>query len=131
MVGVSMENNPRQKHIIIAPQIFVTLDPQEPQNFGEEISPRRTEIPMVWIQEGGNFRLDINLPEASVLDVYFSTTVSSLHVNGETIWENNMALAIQVPGVHIVDTPAGLRFTCNSSGQLHILTRGVTGQPTH
>ncbi len=123
-----MDINIRQRHIIIAPQIFVTLDPQESQDFVEEIMLRRTEIPMTWTQEGSNFRLDINLPEASVLDVYFGTTVTSLHVNGETIWENNMAHAVQIPGAQVVDTPAGLRFTCTSSGALHILTRGVIGQ---
>ncbi len=122
-----MDLNTRQKHIIIAPQIFVTLDPQEPQEFGVETSPRRTEIPMVWTQEGSNFRLDINLPEASVLDMYFGTTVASLHVNGETIWENNEAHAVQIPGANVVVTPAGMRFTCTSSGPLHILSRGVIG----
>ncbi len=126
-----MDFNTRQKHIIIAPQIYVTLDPQEPFNLGEEIPPRRTEIPMTWIQEGSNFRLDINLPEASVLDVYFATNVASLHVIGETIWENNTVHAVQIPGVHVVDTPAGLRFTCTSSGALHILTCGVIGQHAH
>lgn len=120
-----MEINPGRKHIIIAPQIYVSLEPQEPLDFNQEIKPRRTEIPMVWIQDGDNFRLDIDLPDSSALDVIFSPRVASLYVNGETIWENNTAHAVRIPGAHVENTPAGLRLTCTSSGSIHILARGV------
>jgi hypothetical protein len=120
-----MNFDTRQKHIIIAPQIYVALEPQEPLLYGEETPPRRTEIPMTWIQDGSNFRLDINLPDSSVLDVVFATTVSSLYVNGEIIWENNTVHAVQIPGTHVENSPAGLRLTCTSGGSIHLLTLGV------
>lgn len=122
-----------EDHIIIAPQIYVTLEPYETSELDQEIKPRQTEIPMVWIQDGSNFRLDINLPESSVLDVLFSTQVCSLHINGETIWENDRSHAVGISGTHAEMTPAGLRLTCTSSGSLHILARCTVqaGQPVN
>lgn len=115
-----------RKHILIVPQIYVSLEePQDPFDFSEEIKPRRTEIPMVWIQDGDNFRLDIQLPESSVLDVVFYPSVDSLHINGETIWASNTTHAVQVPGAHVEMSPGGLRLTCSRSGSIHILARCV------
>ena len=116
-----------QDHIIIAPQIYVSLEPQDASGLIQEIKPRQTEIPMVWIQDGSNFRLDINLPEASVLDMYFSALVDSLHINGETIWENNTPHAVGITGAHAEMTPSGLRLTCTTCGTLHILARCAPG----
>jgi hypothetical protein len=114
-----------QDHIIIAPQIYVSLEPDESFDSAEEMKPRQMEIPMVWIQDGSNFRLDINLPESSVLDVYFSSQVCSLHINGETIWENDTPHPVGLPGAHAEMTPGGLRLTCTSSASLHILARCI------
>lgn len=123
-----------ESHIIIAPQIYVSLEPQDALDPDQETRPRQTEIPMVWIQDGNNFRLDINLPDSSVLDIYFSSQVMSLHINGETIWENNTSHAVRLTGAHVEKTPAGLRLTCTSSGSIHILARCIlkenTGQPS-
>lgn len=127
-----MDTQPGPRHIIISPQIYVSLDSQSPVDFSDDIELRRVEIPMVWIQEGDNFRLDIELPQSSVLDVTFTPTVDSLHINGETIWENNTAHAVRLTGVHIEATPAGVRLTCTSSGSIHILARCVMSvAPTH
>lgn len=126
-----MLTNPDRKHIIIVPQIYVSMEPQEALNFGEEAQPRRTEIPMVWIQEGDHFRLDIELPDSSVLDVFFSSLVNSLHINGETIWRNGIAHAVQMTGTHVESSPAGLRLTCTSSGSIHILARCVVQTGSH
>ena len=127
---MGMNIQPGRKHIIIAPQIYVSMEPAEARNFNQETQLRRAEIPMVWIQDGDNFRLDINLPDSGVLDMIFSSPLSSLHINGETIWENNTAHAVQVKGAHVESTPAGLRLTCTSSGSIHILARGVMGSST-
>jgi len=120
-----MDTRPGRKHVIIAPQIYVSLEPQDPFDFSEEIKPRRTEIPMVWIQDGDSFRLDIDLPESSVLDVVFYPLVDSLHINGETIWAANTAHAVQLAGAHVEISPGGLRLTCSCSGSIHILARCV------
>ena len=120
-----MDTRLGRRHVIIAPQIYVSLDPQDPFDFSEEAAPRRTEIPMVWIQDGDNFRLDIDLPESSVLDVIFYPCVDSLHINGETIWGNNTVHSVQIPGAHVEMSPGGLRLTCSSSGSIHILARCV------
>ncbi len=112
-----------RRQVIISPQIYVSMDPRNLVDFGEETQPRRAEIPMVWMQDGDNFRLDIDLPHSSVLDVLFSPAVDSLHINGETIWENATAHAVRLTGVHVEVTPAGLRLTCTSSGAMHILAR--------
>jgi hypothetical protein len=113
----------QKKHIIIAPQIYVPLEADASSTDGLE--PRQTEIPMTWTQEGDVFRLDINLPASSVLDVYFSSRVGSLHVNGETIWENQTIYAVQGTGIHAEVTPAGLRLTCTKDGPIHLLARCI------
>jgi hypothetical protein len=122
-----MNNHSRQDQIIISPQIFVNLEPQE-TSLNQEIQPRRTEIPMVWIQDGDSFRLDIVLPNFSTLDVLFSAPVASLHVNGETVWSNNTVYADRIAGACVESTALGLRFTCTSGGKLHILALGVTAK---
>ena len=114
-----------EDHIIIAPQIYISLEPHDSSDLNQEPKPRKTEIPMVWIQDGSNFRLDINLPEASVLDLYFSAQVGSLHINGETIWEGNTPHAVGISGTHAEMTPSGLRLTCTSCETLHILARCI------
>lgn len=120
-----MDFDAHQDHIIIAPQIYVSLEPDDSLDPSQETKPRQMEIPMVWIQDGSNFRLDINLPDSSVLDVYFSSQVCSLHINGETIWENGTPHPVGLPGAHAESTPAGLRLTCTTSGSLHILARCI------
>lgn len=111
----------QKKHIIIAPQIYVPLEADASLKDGQEPRPRKTEIPMIWTQEGDVFRLDIDLPNSSVLDVYFSSRVGSLHVNGETIWENQTIYSVQGTGIHAELTPAGLRLTCTKEGPVHLL----------
>lgn len=110
-----------QKHIIIAPQIYVTLDPQQLSAAPHDVQPKKTKIPMVWMQDGDNFRLDIDLPAASALDVVIASPVISLHVNGETIWMNDVAHSVRFTGAHVEDTADGLRLTCTSGGSIHIL----------
>lgn len=120
-----MDIKSSQRNIIIAPQIYVSLERQEAQD-AEETKPKRTEIPMVWIQDEDSFRLDIDLPESSALDVTFCTPLGSLHINGETIWANSTAHAVRIAGTHVEMTPAGLRLTCTSKGAIHILALDVT-----
>ena len=114
-----------KKHVIIAPQIYVPLEPGVDSDSGQEPCPRSMEIPMVWTQEGDVFRLDVDLPNSSVLDVYFSSRVGSLHVNGETIWEHQTIYPVQGNGIHAEVTPAGLRLTCTREGAIHLLARCV------
>jgi hypothetical protein len=120
-----MELSRLEKHIIIAPQIYVALEPETPLEPGRDVAPQRAEIPMTWILDGGHFRLDIDLPADSVLDLVFASRVRSLHVNGETIWENDTPHAVSLTGAHAEMTPGGLRLTCTSGGSLHILARCV------
>jgi hypothetical protein len=114
-----------KKHIIVVPQIYVPLEPEVPTELDREPRPRQEEIPMTWTQEGDIFRLDIDLPASGVLDVYFSSRVGSLHVNGETIWEHQTTYAVNSPGMHVEVTPAGLRLTCTSGGSIHLLARCI------
>jgi hypothetical protein len=114
----------QKKHIIIAPQIYVPLD-ADFSEAGYEPRLRQAEIPMTWTQEGEVFRLDIDLPGSGVLDVYFSSHVGSLYVNGETIWENQTIYAVRSTGIHAEVTPAGLRLTCTKEGPIHLLARCV------
>jgi hypothetical protein len=120
-----METKASTRNIIIAPQIYVSLEPKEAQD-DQETKLKRTEIPMVWIQDGDSFRLDIDLPESSALDVTFCTPLASLHINGETIWANQTPHAVRITGTHIEMTPAGLRLTCTFRGAIHILALGVS-----
>jgi hypothetical protein len=116
-----MDQKPSHRHIVIVPQIYISLEPSESLDLNRETSPRRTEIPMVWLQDDRNFRLDIDLPISSVLDLVITASIASLHVNGETIWANNRPHSIQMTGAHVESTPDGLRLTCTSGGQIHIL----------
>ncbi|HNB52757.1 MAG TPA: hypothetical protein PK530_12485 [Anaerolineales bacterium] len=125
-----MDSVSGRTHIIIAPQIYISLDPQETTE-NREAQPKRTEIPMTWIQDGDNFRLDIDLPKSSVLDVSFSLPVASLHVNGETIWSNNTVHAVQIAGAHVEESVSGLRLTCTSGGSIHILARSAIPEPVY
>lgn len=119
---------PARNHVLIVPQIYVPLEPQSGPD-APEAPPRRAEIPMTWIQDDFGFRLDIDLPDSSALDLVFSAPVSSLHVNGETIWADQVVHRIGLPGVHVESTPRGLRLTCTAAGRLHVLARGVTPTP--
>ena len=116
-----MNQKPSQRHIIIAPQIYISLEPQGDALVRREAQPEKTKIPMVWIQDGDNFRLDIELPVSSVLDVIIASPVTSLFINGETIWMNNSAHPVQMTGAYAEDTPGGLRLTCTAGGPIHIL----------
>jgi hypothetical protein len=122
-----MNQKPSKKHIIIAPQIYISLEPQETAGVHREAQPKKTKIPMVWIQDGDNFRLDIELPVSSVLDIVVASPVISLHINGETIWSNNSVHAVQMTGTHVEDTADGLRLTCTSGGSIHILVCIASG----
>jgi hypothetical protein len=119
-----MEVKSSRRNIIIAPQIYVSLEPQTAED-SQDLKPKRTEIPMIWIQDGNSFRLDIDLPDSSTLDVTFCSPMTSLHVNGETIWENNLIHAVTMAGTHAEMTPAGLRITCTSGGSIHLFALGV------
>jgi hypothetical protein len=116
-----MDQKTSPRHIVIAPQIYIALEPPESQAYAGENPPTVAEIPMIWIQDGHNFRLDIDLPISSVLDLIIVTAISSLHVNGETIWANGRTHSIQMTGAHVESTDDGLRLTCTSGGKIHIL----------
>lgn len=120
-----MEVISSRRNIIIAPQIFVALEPVRAED-SQDQKPERTEIPMTWIQDGNNFRLDIDLPDSSTLDVTFCSPITSLHVNGETIWENNLIHIVSLAGTYVEKTPAGLRITCTSGGSIHLFALGIT-----
>ncbi len=117
-----------RNHVLIAPQIYVPLEARGPSD-SSEILPRRAEIPMTWIQDDFGFRLDIELPGSSSLDLVFAAPLASLHVNGETLWADRMAHPVRLQGVHVEHTPVGLRLTCTCAGRLHVLARGVEASP--
>lgn len=120
-----MASSTHRNHIVISPQIYVSLDPVETYRGDPDVRPRQAKIPMTWSQFEDDFRLDVDLPDPSVLDVYFPSRVDVLHVNGETIWENNAPHVVAFGGMHAELTPTGLRLTCTSGGSIHILARLV------
>ncbi len=114
-----------RSHVLIAPQIFVPLDGAAATQTPEL---RRAEVPMTWTwDEGFGFRLDIVLPDSSTLDLVFPTSLSSLHVNGETIWADGADQPAHCPGVRVEQSPLGLRLTCTAAGPLHVLALGAVG----
>jgi hypothetical protein len=124
MAGFMLPNREIMQ-IVIAPQINVLLEPYTDATQLQEHKPIQREIPMVWVQDGADFRLDITLPNSSVLDVLFPEKLESLHVNGETIWEKSLVHPAIAPGIHLEMTPSGLRLTCTSKGVIHILAHNV------
>lgn len=120
-----MFSNREGMQIVIAPQIYVTLEHQGDANKKDASKPKQMKIPMAWIQDGGDFRLDVTLPDSSVLDVLFPAQVESLHVNGETVWEKSTIHVATASGIHLEITSTGLRLTCKAKGSIHILAHNL------
>lgn len=120
-----MDTGPGHRQIIIAPQIYVPLGLPASADPVEGAQLRRTDIPIAWLQEGDNFRLDIELPQSSVLELVFTTSVASLHVNGATVWANDAIQPIRLGGVQVKRTAAELRLIYTNGGTLHVLALGV------
>ncbi len=120
-----MDTGPGHRQIIISPQIYVPLGPPASADPVAGAQLCRTEIPIAWLQEGDNFRLDIELPQFSTLELVFAASVASLHVNGETVWANDAIQPIRLGGVQVKRTAAELRLTCTNGGTLHVLALGV------
>lgn len=118
------------KQIVICPQIHVPLQPPA-ETSPESAAPTQAEIPVAWVQDGADFRLDIHLPEGALLEILFPVPFESLHVNGETVWNSSGAQASRMPGVEVEIWPNGLRLACTSGGAFHILAAGVSTTNRH
>jgi len=116
--------------ILITPQICVSVEqitaihpPQEPR-------PIQSDIHMVWVQDGLDFRLDITLPSPSGLEILFPSDVETLYINGEMVWGNAAEQPAVVESVQVEKVSAGLQLTCGAGGALHILATFVDkGEP--
>ena len=110
-----------EMQIVIATKVYVRLEQPTSTSKQPAHEAIRKEIPVVWVLDDADFRLDINLPEPSLLDILFPVDVESLHVNGETIWGKALAQSANTTQTRVEMTSSGLRFTCTSGGALHIL----------
>ena len=121
-----MFSNRAATQIVIAPQIYVTFEHPSEANKKDAGKPKQMKIPMTWIQDGADFRLDVSLPDSSVLDVLFPVEMESLHVNGESVWEKSAVHAAIAAGIHLEHTLSGLRLTCTKKGSIHILAHNIS-----
>ncbi len=107
--------------VVIAPQIYISLEPGLAAVQQPDYQPIQREIPVVWTQDGADFRLDISLPDSTMLDILFPAQIESLHVNGATLWALSDEPCATLSGTQVQMTPAGLRLTSTTGGALHIL----------
>jgi hypothetical protein len=126
-----MTFNPEAMQIIITPQIRVSLEHNPAEGVQQhETSPIQSDIPLVWVQDGLDFRLDITLPSSSMLEILFPLDLESLHVNGELAWGKSMEQSDGNSLTQVEILPSGLHFKCTAGGALHILaTFTAKGEP--
>lgn len=117
-----MVTTPARSHVLIAPRLSLPLGSQNAAEAREAL-PRHADIAMTWAQDEFGFRLDIDLPESSMLDLVFSEAPVSVHVNGETIWADQCVQPILRADIDVEVLKPGLRLSFTSSGQLHVLAR--------
>jgi hypothetical protein len=116
-----MSRKSEAMQIVITPQVCVSLQPYTASNEQHEPKPIQSDIPMVWVQDGMDFRLDITLPNLSVLEILFPMDIETLHVNGKTIWGKSVEPSGRNSGTQVQVLSSGLQLTCTSGGPLHIL----------
>jgi hypothetical protein len=113
------------RQILITPQICVSVEQIPAIHPPQEPKPTQSDIPMVWVQDGLDFRLDITLPSPSRLEILFPSDVETLYINGEMIWGNAPEHTTVAESVQVEKLSAGLQLTCGTGGALHILATFV------
>ena len=113
------------RQILITPQICVSVEQTTAIHPPQEPKPIQSDIPMVWVQDGLDFRLDITLPSPSGLEILFPIDVETLYVNGEMVWGNAAEHTAVLESIRVEKIPAGLQLTCGAGGALHILATFV------
>ena len=111
--------------ILITPQICVSIERTRAIHPPQEPKPIQSDIPMVWVQDGLDFRLDITLPSPSGLEILFPSEVETLYINGELVWGNTPEHTAFVESARVEKVPAGLQLTYGAGGALHILATFV------
>ena len=118
------------RQILITPQICVSVEQITALHPPKERKPIQSDIPMVWVQDGLDFRLDITLPSPSGLEILFPSDVETLYINGEMVWANAPEHTAIAESVQVEKVSAGLQLTCSAGGALHILaTFADKGEP--
>ena len=118
------------RQILIIPQICVSVEQTTAVHPPQEPKPIQSDIPMVWVQDGLDFRWDITLPSPSGLEILFPSEVETLYINGEMVWGNAAEHSVVVESVQVEKITAGLQLTCHAGGSLHILaTFADKGEP--
>ena len=118
------------RQILITPQICVSVGQITALHPPKEGKPIQSDIPMVWVQDGLDFRLDITLPSPSGLEILFPSDVETLYINGEMVWGNAGEHKAVLESVQVEKVSAGLQLTCRAGGALHILaTFADKGEP--
>jgi len=113
------------RQILITPQICVSVEQTTAAHPTQEPKPIQSDIPMVWVQDGLDFRLDITLPSPSGLEILFPSDVETLYINGDMVWGNEPQHVAVVESVQVEKVSAGLQLTYGAGGALHILATFV------
>ncbi|MCB9420046.1 MAG: hypothetical protein H6667_09590 [Ardenticatenaceae bacterium] len=116
-----MVSDSQQLQIVVIPKVFVPYKNDVRLNKKEKSSLIHNNIPMIWIQDGLEFRLDVTLPEASTLEVLFPPIAETLTVNGRMVWKKSLGQLFPSEETQAEEKPTGLILKCNSGGALHIL----------
>ena len=113
------------KQIIVAPQVFVSLQPDLTAAGNIETNPNRVDIGVAWSWDEANFRMDVTLPQAGALNIVFPLKVDTVYINGEIVWDNKGPH--KVVGTTTVEADGtGLLLNFAAGGSYHILAHGLT-----
>jgi len=116
------------KQIIVAPQVFVSLQPDLKTAESSGTAPNRVDIGVAWSWDEANFRMDVTLPQAGALNIIFPLKVDTVYVNGEIVWDNKGLHATSIGTTTVEPDGAGLLLNFAAGGSYHILAHGLTDE---
>ena len=119
--------NSEAKQIIVAPQVFVSLEPEFKTGGAlSETGPNRIDIGVAWSWDETNFRMDVTLPQAGALNIMLPLKVDTVYVNGVIVWDKEGLHKTGIGTTTVAPAESGLLLNFAAGGSYHILAHGLT-----
>ncbi len=112
------------KRIIVAPQVFVSLEPDMKKAGDSGSGPCHADIGVAWSWDEANFRMDVTLPQSGSLNITLPLYFDTVYVNGEIVWDKG-AQKTGIETTTVEPAGAGLRLNFKAGGPYHILAHGL------
>lgn len=81
------------------------------------------EMPMSWVQDGSDLRIDITLPGETKFSLSLPQKVKNLFINGETIWKDFERISSNSSQFILEQNTSEFKFVSEIEGSLHILVQ--------